>query len=60
MTDKYKGYEKYRPDYARIRAMVDEAITLDRHDDIARAINGLRFSLNLLSAEVEKIHDLEK
>ena len=51
--------QPYRPDYPRIKALVDEAITLDSHNDVVKAINGLRFALNLLAAEVEKVKESE-
>lgn len=47
--------QHYRPDYKRIKSLVDEAITLDQHEIVQKAISGLRFSLNVLHAEVETV-----
>ena len=47
--------QNYRPDYNRIKALVDEAITLSQHEVVSRAIAGVRFALNVLSAEVEMV-----
>ena len=49
--------QNYRPDYNRIRALVDEAITLSQHEVVSRALASARFALNVLQAEVEMVKE---
>jgi len=59
MTDPYKNYEQYRPDYAQIKRDVEAAIA-SSDPTVKKALNGVRFSLKVLASEIEMAKEGEK